>query len=158
MLLKMNRDPFCFHSDNQNADAAAPFAHTESTHRFPWGDVFHAISYTTYSRGKKNVLRGVPTVYISELVRTDVKEGLRIFSAHCFTLLHWQKSQMFSVWWQQGLLSRWREMCRCGDHTGFKSNFTSVLKASISSQHLSLLLSTLTAGGLFFFVAQVMLK
>lgn len=143
----MNRDSFCFHSDNQSVDVAAPFAHTENTHRFPWGDAFHSISYNTYSGGKKNVLRGVHTVYISELVRTDVEEGLRIFSAHCFTLLHWQKSQMFSVRWQQGLPSRWREMCRWGDHTGFKSNFTSVLKASLSSQHLSLLLSTLTAGG-----------
>lgn len=151
--LKANRDPFHFHSEDQNVAVAAPFAHSKKAHGFRWGDVFQSISYNAYSGGQRNVLRGVHTVPVSETVRAAVEEGLRIVSAHCFTLLHWQKSQIFSVWWQRGLLSRWREMCRWGDHTGFKSNFTSALKASLSSQHLSLLLSSPTAGGVLF-VAQ----
>lgn len=128
-------------------------AHTKNTHRFPWDDVFRSISYSAYSGGKKNVLRGVHTVYISETQRTGMKEGLSIFSTHCFTLLHWWKSQMLFVLWQQGQLSRLRWMHRWGDHTGFKSNYTSVLKACLSSQRLSLHLSPLTAGGVLF-VAQ----
>lgn len=94
----MEKDPFYFHSEDQNVDVAAPFAHTKKAHGFQGGDVFHSISYNTSSGGKRNVLRGVRTVRVSEAVRTAVEEGLRIFSAHCFTLLHWQKSQIFSVW------------------------------------------------------------
>jgi len=43
-------------------------------------------------------------------------------------------------------------MCRWGGHTGFKRGFTSVFKGLLSPQHLSLLLSTLTAGGVFLYL------
>lgn len=69
------RDSFCFHGDNRDVDVAAPFAHTDSTHRFPRGDVFHCISYNTCSGGKKNVLRGVHTACISQTARADAERG-----------------------------------------------------------------------------------
>lgn len=32
-MLKISRDSFCFHSDNQNVGVAAPFAYTKKTHK-----------------------------------------------------------------------------------------------------------------------------